>query len=141
MSDQWEYQIRINLLPELAGLARRKEAHGTLKPLAEVLARHRAALKCQYDAFAEYVAEAERQGTETYPLYKWTKATIEDPAKKEKYLKSFSIYVDGEEVYSKEVAEALEVDLKRLEEAGLVDKIAKYDTNPANSPQPPAHLR
>src|SRR5215207_963989 len=35
---------------------------------------------------------AERNGTEQYPLYQWTKATIEDPAKKQKHLKSFSLH-------------------------------------------------
>ena len=57
---------------------------------------------CQFDAFAGYVAEAERQGVDGYPLYAWTKATIEDPAKKAKHLKSFALHVNGQEVYSKE---------------------------------------
>ena len=78
-----------------------------LAPLADILANHRAALKCQFDAFAEYVATAEEHGVENYPLYEWTKATIENPAKKEKYLKSFTLYVDGREVYAKEIADAL----------------------------------
>ena len=66
--------------------------------------------KCQFDAFAEYVAAAEERGVESYPLYHWTKATIENPAKKEKYLKSFTLYVDGQEVYAKEIADASEAD-------------------------------
>jgi hypothetical protein len=55
------------------------------------LAERRAAPKCQFDAFAGYVAAAEEHGAENYPLYQWTKATIENPAKKEKYLKSLSV--------------------------------------------------
>ena len=68
----------------------------------------------QFDAFAEYVAESEKQGAVDDPLYKWTKATIENPAKKEKYLKSFTLYVGGKEVYEKEIADALEKDLQPL---------------------------
>ena len=55
-------------------------------------------LKCQFDAFAEYVAAAQEHGLENYPLYEWTKATIENPAKKEKYMKSFTVYVEDREV-------------------------------------------
>jgi hypothetical protein len=64
-------------------------------------------LKCQFDAFAAYVAEAESRGIERYPLYEWTKATIADPVKKPKYSKSFSLYVDGAEVYTNGQADAL----------------------------------
>jgi hypothetical protein len=76
-----------------------------------------------------YVAAAEEHGVESYPLYQWTKASIEDPAKKEKYLKSFALYVDDREVYAKEIADALEAALQPL------------DTNPANNPQPPRRFR
>jgi len=69
-----------------------------LEPLLDVLAAHRAVPKCQFDAFADYVAAAEEQGVENYPLYDWTKATIANPAKKEKYLKSVALYVDSQEV-------------------------------------------
>jgi hypothetical protein len=82
MTDQWKFQIRIYMESELADLARRDPDDPVLSPLADVLRRHHATLKCQYDAFAGYVAEAEQHGTENYPLYRWTKATIEDPAKK-----------------------------------------------------------
>ena len=93
--------------------------------------------KCQFDAFAEYVAAAEEQGVENYPLYQWTKATIENPAKKEKYLKSFTLYVDGQEVYGQDIADALEADLQSFVNSGLIARTSKYDTNPANNPQPP----
>jgi hypothetical protein len=141
MSDQWQYQVRIDLADELADLARRDPADPALAPLPDILARHRATLKCQFDAFAGYVAEAERHGVEKYPLYKWTKATIENPAKKAKYLKSFTLYVDGNEIYAKDKADALEADLKPLVGGKLVTRLAKHDTNPANNPQPPARYR
>ena len=102
-----------------------------------ILTAHRAAPKCQFDAFAEYVAAAEEDGVENYLLYRWTKATIEDSSKKEKYLKSFTLYVDDREVYAKEIADALEADLQPLARSGLINRISKFDTNPANNPQPP----
>ena len=112
-----------------------------LKPLTDILSKHHAAMKCQYDAFADYVAEAEKQGPEQFPLYKWTKVTIEDPEKQRKYIKSFTLYVDGQEVYAKDIAEALEADLRSLEGGALITRVSKHDTNPANNPQTPAHLR
>jgi len=96
---------------------------------------------CQFDAFAGYVAEAEKQGTESYPLYEWTKATIEDPAKKAKYTKSFTLYVDGSEVYERQKADALESDVQPLVGGRMVMRMSKHDTNPANNPQPPARYR
>ncbi len=138
MSNQWEYQVRIYLGDEFAKMARRDPDNPAIKPLADILSRHDAAMKCQFDAFAGYVVEAEKHGTENYPLYDWTKATIEDPAKKAKYTKSFTLYVDGKEVYAKEKADALESDLQPLVSGKLVTRISKHDTNPANNPQPPA---
>jgi hypothetical protein len=142
MSQQpWQYQLRIDLPEELAQVARRDPADAALGPLPEILAKHDATMKSQFDAFAGYVAEAERHGVEGYPLYRWTKATIEDPAKKAKYLKSFTLYVGGEEVYPKEAADALEADLRPLADGKLIARLAKHDTNPANNPQPPARYR
>jgi hypothetical protein len=141
MRDQWQYQVRIDLSDELAELARRDLANPALDPLPAILARHKASMRSQFDAFADYVAEAERHGFETYPLYHWTKATIDNPAKKAKYQKSFTLYVDGDEVYAKDKADALEADLQPLVGKGLVTRLAKHDTNPANNPQPPARYR
>jgi hypothetical protein len=141
MIRQWKYQIRIDLEAALAEAARRDPQARSMTPLFEVLARHRATIKCQFDAFADYVAEAAKKGAENDPLYKWTKAVIADPAKKEKYLKSFTIYAGGEEVYAKEIADAIEADLQPLMRSGLIVRISKYDTNPANNPQPPERFR
>ena len=141
MDDRWQYQLRIDLADELADVARRDPGNPALEPLADILAKHDASMTCQFDAFAGYVAEAEKHGIEGYPLYEWTKATIEDPAKKAKYVKSFTLYVGGREVYPKEEADALESDLQPLLGGALIARIAKYDTNPANNPQPPARDR
>ena len=112
-----------------------------MAPLMAVLDKHDATMKCQYDAFADYVAEAEEKGPEGYHLYAWTKATIEDPEKKAKYLKSFTLYVEGKEVYEKERADALEAELEPFVGKGLVTRLSKHDTNPANNPQMPEKYR
>ena len=98
-------------------------------------------MKRQFDAFSDYVAEAEKQGTKNYPLYAWTKETIGNPEKKAKYLKSFTIYVNGNEVYAKRVADAIESDLQPLIRGKLITRLSKYDTNPANNPQVPGRHR
>jgi hypothetical protein len=141
MSDEWQYQVRVDLSQELAALARHGPGDPALAPLKSILDRHDAALMCQYDAFAGYVAEAEREGVEGYPLYRWTRATIEDPAKKAKYLKSFTLYVHGQEVYGKAEADSLEAELRPLLDQGLITRLAKHDTDPANNPQAPARYR
>ena len=141
MGDKWKYQLRIYLNDVLSDAARSDADDPAIRPLWETIRRHRAEMKCQYDAFVEYVAEAESQGTAGYPLYEWTKATIEDPAKKAKYLKSFTLYVDGEEVYEKAKAGALESDLQSLIDGKSIIRMSKHDTNPANNPQPPERYR
>jgi hypothetical protein len=141
MSDQWQYQVRIDLADAAAEIARHDPKHPVLEPLATVLRKHGATLRSQYDAFADYVAEAERQGPQKYPLHAWTKATIENPAKKAKYLKSFTLYVGDQEVYAKQHADALEADLQPLVGGSLVTRLAKHDTNPANNPRPPERYR
>jgi len=140
-SGEWLYQLRVNLADDVAEPARAGNDHPGLRPLRNILARHNAALQCQYDAFAGYCAEAERQGVDKYPLYAWTKATIEDAAKKAKYLRSFTLHVDGDEVYAKAKADALEAELEPLVGGAVVIALAKHDTNPVNSPQPPKRYR
>ncbi len=140
-AEKWQYQLRVDLAAGAAEAARAGAHHPGLGPLRDILAAHDAALVCQYDAFAGYCAEAEAQGVEHYPLYAWTRAVIADPAKRAKYVKSFSIHVDGAEVYAKDRAHALEAALAPLVGAGVVTRLAKHDTNPANSPQMPEKYR
>jgi hypothetical protein len=56
-------------------------------------------------------------------------------------LKSFTLYVDGNEVYAKPLADAIESDLQPLVSDKLITRVSKYDTNPANNPQAPAQYR
>ena len=142
MTAQWQYQLRFDLNePAMAEAVRRYRPEPVLAPLLAVLAKHRAVPKCQFDAFADYVAEAEKRGPENYPLYQWTKATIANPEKKAKYLKSFTLYIDGAEVYAKGLADALERDLQPLVDGKRITRLSRHDTNPANNPQPPARHR
>jgi hypothetical protein len=137
MSDDLKYQLRLTLNDGFAQVARKAPGDPRIAPLAEILKRHDAALKCQHDAFAGYVAEAEAKGVENYPLYEWTKATVDDPVKEAKYIKSFTLYVGGDEVYDKDSADALEADLQPLVGGPIVAKMFKYDSDPAHNPQPP----
>ena len=141
MAEQWQHQVRLRFADALAETARRDPSAPELAPLPEILARHDATLVCQYDAFADYVAEAERQGTDEFPLHAWTKATIEDPIKKAKHLRSFTVHVGGAEVYAREEADALEAELKPLAGGPVVAALSRHDTNPANNPQIPKRYR
>ena len=138
MENTWQFQLRIAVSPELAESLRGDPASQSYALLGDVLRKYNASLKCQFDAFADYVSEAEKRGVENYPLYHWTKETIEKPEKKARYLRSFTLYVDGEEVYSKERADPLQAELDALVGDGGIESVVKFDTNPANNPQPPA---
>jgi hypothetical protein len=141
MADQWKYQIRVYLDDAMAEMARRNDGAARIEPLMQVLANHRATMKCQFDAFAEYVREAERNGTKADPLYQWTKETIEDPEKKRKHLGAFAVHVAGETVYDKHTAEALEADLQPLVQGGLIARVSRQDSNPANNIPVPEKFR
>jgi hypothetical protein len=135
-SDAWLFQIRITVSPEAAATLR-ADPHCMPPALRDVLRRHDASLTCQFDAFSDYVIEAERLGPEKYSLYQWTKETIENPEKKARYLQSFTVYVDGEEVYPREIADLLQAELSALTGAAGIERVVKIDSNPANNPQPP----
>lgn len=141
MSGRWQYQVRIELADKLIDVARHDPLDPALGPLAQILSRHRATIKSQFDAFSDYVAEAEREGSEGYPLYRWTKATIEDSEKKAKHLKSFAIYVGENGLYPKEEADALEAELRPLVGGAVITGLTKHDSNPANNPQVPERYR
>ncbi|QRM34184.1 hypothetical protein [Microvirga sp. VF16] len=141
MNGQWQYQLRIYLADELAAVACGDPAAPALGPLARVLEKHSATMKCQLDAFADYVAEAEAHGVEGYPLYAWTKATLEDPVKRAKHVRSFALHIKGEAVYPKQEADALEADLQSVVDGISILRISRHDTNPANNPQMPDRYR
>jgi hypothetical protein len=80
MDKELKYRLRLTLSDPFAKVARNHPGDPSIAPLTQVLRRHEAVLKCQYDAFADYVREAEADGVERYPLYAWTKKTVDDPA-------------------------------------------------------------
>lgn len=140
MSEQWQHQLRVYLSDEMAEVARSDRDNSALNPLTDILNKHRATLVSQFDAFANYIAEAEKDGPERYPLYKWTKATVEDPVKRAKHVRTFALHVFGNEVYAREAADALEAELQPLVGGELVARMSRHDTNPANNLQvPPAY--
>ena len=141
MSNEWQYQVRFRLSDEHADLYHSNSEDPAFQALADILQKHKAQMKSQYSAFAGYVEEAETRGRENYPLYEWTKATIENPAKRDKYQKSFTVYVEGQEVYEKTAADSLEAELQALVGQGVVTQVAKHDTNPENNPQMPERYR
>jgi hypothetical protein len=141
MSEQLQYQLRLYLADELSEAARRDAGAPELGSLPQILEKHDATMKCQLDAFSDYVAQAEADGVEGYPLYEWTKATIENPIKKAKHLKSFAIHVKGQEVYPQEEADALEANVQSLVDGARITRLSRHDTNPASNPQMPERFR
>jgi len=141
MSEQWQYQLRLYLADELAEAARRDVGAPELGSLRRTLEKHHANMRCQLDAFADYVAQAEADGVESYPLHEWTKAVIEDPVKKAKHLRSVALHVKGREVYPQEEADALEADLQPLVDGTRIKRLSRHDTSPANNPQMPERYR
>ncbi|MFM0294136.1 MULTISPECIES: hypothetical protein [Paraburkholderia] len=137
MEPTLQYQLRLTVSPELADALRADPASASHSALRDVLLRHDATLECQFDAFADYVREAQQQGTENYPLYQWTLETIENPEKQARYLRSFTVYVNGGEVYGKDVTDIMENELLGLVSEDGVQRVSRFDTNPANNPQPP----
>jgi hypothetical protein len=139
MSNAWLFQIRITASPELAATLR-GDPQQVPEPLSDLLRRHDASLVCQFDAFAGYVDEAEKLGVDKYPLYQWTRDTIENPEKKAKYLRSFTVYVNDADVYAADIADALQAGLSALADTSGIERVSRFDTNPANNPQPPAKV-
>ena len=122
------YQVRINA-DDISSIV-----------LQHILEAQNAELMSQYEAFSEYCLEAEFAETENdnwqedYPLYHWTKSVLRDSDKCEKYRKNYTVYVDGESLYSLEVANTI---YSRLENLPFIDSIQMHDNNPANNPQMP----
>jgi len=150
---EWTRQVRIYLSDEFAAVARNTPDAPELKPLMDVLEKYDATLKCQFDAFAGYVHEAERAiaqvaGTDQeenvrgqYFLYEWTKDTIENPVKQAKYQKEFTVYVQDQAVYDADIAGKIEADINALVDNKTVTGVRNRDSNPANNPQMPNRFR
>ena len=140
MSENWDYQLRVYLSNELAEAAYGGD-HTALHPVTTLLEKHKAVLVSQFRAFEDYVAEAEANGVDKFPLYRWTKATVEDPAMRARHIRAFAIRVAGQEVYGKAIADEIEDELKPLVGGDLVKRMSRHDTNPSNNIPVPAEYR
>ena len=120
------YQIRLNVTDEFT----------IDENLTSMLEIHDASLICQYDAFVNFVKECESKDETDNPLYRWTKETIEDEIKKNKYKNIYSVIVNNQQVYKEEIADLIK---QKIEEKKLKTIISmdKFDTQPKNNPQPP----
>lgn len=138
MNNDWLYQVRVYFSLNFVNLYNSNKSSDLKTKLLQILQKNDADLLSQYDGFMGYVLEAEKNGIDNYPLYQWTKDSLENSGKTEKYPTSYTIYVNNEEVYSKEEADNLEKDLKLIIDKVSILRISKHDTNPANNPQPPS---
>ena len=130
------YQVRLDVTEDIAQEVRNKNYYKLNKNIDTILLKVNAELICQFDAFNNFVIECEKENNTNNALYKWTKDTIENNIKKIKYLKSFTIYVNGNQLYEKKTADYLESEIKKLNEKKIL-KINKYNSDPKNNPQPP----
>ena len=130
------YQIRLDISEDISEEVRNKNYDKLNTSIKSILLKVSADLICQFDAFNSFVLECEKENNTNNALYKWTKDTIDNDIKKKKYLKSFTIYVNGEQLYKKKSADYLENETKKLNEKNIL-KINKYNSDPKNNPQPP----
>ena len=137
LSENWLYQVRIRLRKEIAEAIRFDQTNEIAEKIVNLAKKNKASLVCTLDAFSGYVKEAEKNGIENYPLYAWTKKTIENKEKIKKHSLAFAFYYKEEQVYSKKIAEKLYKDLLVLYEVGEIKELRLIDTNPDNNPQPP----
>ena len=134
--DELLYQVRLDVTEDIAQEVRNKNYFKLNENIEAILVKVDAELICQYDAFSNFVIECEEENNTNNALYKWTKDTIENKVKKKKYLKSFTVYVRGAQLYEKKTADYLENEIKKLNEIKIL-KINKYNSDPKNNPQPP----
>ena len=130
------YQVRLDVTEDIAQEVRNKNYYKLNENIDAILLKVDAELMCQFDAFNNFVIECEKENNTNNALYKWTKDTIDNSVKKKKYLKSFTVYVNGEQLYEKKTADYLESEIKKLNEKRIL-KISKYNSDPKNNPQPP----
>ena len=130
------YQVRLDVTEDIAQDVRNKNYYKLNECIDSILLKVNAELICQFDAFNSFVIECEKENNTNNALYKWTKDTIENNVKKKKYLKSFTVYVNGAQLYEKKTADYLESEITKLNEKKIL-KINKYNSDPRNNPQPP----
>jgi hypothetical protein len=141
------YQVRFNLDSELAIAVRGGVALPALQILNDILEANNAELICQLDAFENFCKENGHLATKArfegdadglLPLFLWTDACLKEPIKREKYGKNFTVYVDGEMLYSRDTATKLHL---RLESLPFLQELRIHNDNPADNPPIPDEFR
>ena len=130
------YQLRVDLEHNAAQELINTKNINSCKNLGNIIKEENGELVCQFLAFSKFVEECEQDNLTDSPLYKWTKDTIENKVKKEKYMKSFTIYIKNQQLYEKEVADRIENKIINLG-CRCILKVNKYNSDPKNNPQPP----
>ena len=136
MNSKLLYQLRVDLEQNAALELINTKNINSCKSLKKIIKEENGELVCQFMAFSKFVEECERNNLTDTPLYKWTKDTIENKKKKEKYMKSFTIYIKNQQLYQKEVADRIENKILNLG-CRCILKVNKYNSDPKNNPQPP----
>ena len=133
----WLYQVRLKLSHELSEDLREDRPSKNADELREIASEYNMNIVCTFDAFEAYCVEAELNGIQSYPLYKWTKAVIQDPIKQQKHKKSFAFYLGLEQIYEKKIAVAIQKKLEALKDKIDILDVNLIDSNPSKNPQPP----
>ncbi|MDA9178296.1 hypothetical protein N8090_01585 [Amylibacter sp.] len=133
---EWLYQIRIKVSESISDDLRGMQKQNLSISIKKIADLHQMTIVCTYDAFKAYCDEAEQNGINGYGLYHWTKATIDDPLKKLKHLRSFAFYLGEDQIYSNDLAVSIKNHLHKLDDDELLE-INLIDSNPENNPQPP----
>ena len=136
MNKRLLYQLRVDLEQNAARELINTKNINSCKSLEKIIKEENGELVCQFMAFSKFVEECEQDNLTDTPLYKWTKDTIENKKKKEKYMKSFTIYIKNQQLYHKEVADRIENKILNLG-CRCILKVNKYNSDPKNNPQPP----
>ena len=136
MNSKLLYQLRVDLEKGAAQELINTKNINSCKNLGDIIKEENGELVCQFLAFSKFVEECEQDNLTDSPLYKWTKDTIENKVKKEKYMKSFTIYIKNQQLYEKEVADRIENKIINLG-CRCILKVNKYNSDPKNNPQPP----
>ncbi len=136
MNGKLLYQLRVDLEHDAAQELINTKNINSCKNLGDIIKEENGELVCQFLAFSKFVEECEQDNLTDSPLYKWTKDTIENKVKKEKYMKSFTIYIKNQQLYEKEVADRIENKIINLG-CRCILKVNKYNSDPKNNPQPP----
>jgi hypothetical protein len=97
MSDDLKFQLRLTLTDQCAERAKARATGPLPYPIDGHPEAAPSGVEMPVRCFRGLRPRSRSERCTNYPLYQWTKETIEDPAKEAKYAKSFTLCVDGSE--------------------------------------------